>query len=141
MKKVFLIFSAEDASKVKNLAPLLSSPEYDLDSYEGSLDVDFDAQAAEAVKRAMGEKIVQCSISLCLIGENTYDSKWADLQLQKSRNKGNRIIAMALKGIKNAALPGVITEEHLTFYPWDPQRLKKLIAEDMDSRYNNKKRS
>jgi len=141
MKKIFLIFSAEDAQKVKNSTPFLSSPEYDLDLYEGSLDMDFDARAAEVIKREMGEKIVQCGIALCLIGENTYNSKWVDLQLQKSRNKGNRIIAMALKGIKNAVLPGVITEENLTFYPWDPQRLKKLIAEETDSRYNNKKRS
>ncbi|MDD5518485.1 MAG: TIR domain-containing protein [Candidatus Omnitrophota bacterium] len=137
MKRVFLSFADEDAQKVKSLLPLLYSPEYDLDFYEGSLGMDIDAQGADVIKRALGEKIVKCNIVVCLIGENTHTSKWADSQLQKSRNKGNRIIAMALKGIESAVLPAVIREENLTFYPWDPQRLKKLIAAETDKLFNN----
>ncbi|MDP2928176.1 MAG: TIR domain-containing protein [Candidatus Omnitrophota bacterium] len=137
MKRVFLSFADEDTLKVKNLMPLLSSPEYDLDFYEGPLDIDIDAQGADVIKRAIGEKIVKCSIVVCLIGENTHNSKWVDSQLEKNRNKGNRIIAMALKGTQDAVLPAVIREENLTFYPWDPPRLKKLIAEDTKKLFNN----
>jgi len=132
-----LSFADEDTQKVKNLLPLLSSPEYDLDFYAGPLDIDIDAPGAEVIKRAIGEKIVKCSIVVCLIGENTHNSKWVDSQLQKNRNKGNRIIAMALKGTEDAVLPAVIREENLTFYPWDPARLKKLIAEDTGKLFNN----
>jgi len=137
MKKVFLSFAEQDAQKVKNLLSLLSSPDYDLDFYEGPLDIDIDALGADVIKRAIGEKIVKCSIVVCLISENTHNSKWVDSQLQKNRNKGNRIIAMALKGTTDAVLPAVIREENLTFYPWDPLRLKKLIAEDTSKLFNN----
>jgi len=127
MKRVFLSFANEDAQKVKKLMPLLCCQDYELDFYEGPLDLDFDAEGAEAVRRAIGEKIVKCNIAVCLIGENTHKSRWVDCQLRKNRNKGNKIIAMALKGIQDAVLPDVVKEEFLTFYPWDPQKLKTLI--------------
>lgn len=130
-------FAEEDAPKVKNLLSLLRSPDYDLDFYEGPLDIDFDAPDAEAVKHAIGEKIVKCDIVVCFIGENTHNSKWVDSQLEKNRNKGNRIIAMALKGTEDAVLPAVVREENIKFYPWDPQRFKKLIAEDTGKLFNN----
>ena len=137
MKRVYLSFADEDTQKVKKLMPLLSSPEYDLDFYAGPLDIDIDAPGAEVIKRAIGEKIVKCSMVVCLIGENTHNSKWVDSALQKNRNKGNRIIAMALKGTQDAVLPAVIRQENLTFYPWDPQRLKNLIAQDSGKLFNN----
>ena len=136
-KRVFLSFANEDAQKVKSLLPLLSCSEYDLDFYEGPLDIDIDASGADVIKQAIGEKIVKCSIVVCFISENTHNSKWVDSQLQKNRNKGNKIIAMALKGTEDAVLPAVIREENLTFYPWDPQRLKELIAQDTGKLFNN----
>jgi len=137
MKRVYLSFSDEDAPKVKNLLPQLLSPEYELDFYEGPLDMDIDAPSAEAIKRVIGEKIVKCNMAVCLIGENTHKSKWVDSQLAKNRNKGNRIIAMALRKTESAVLPAVIKEENLTFYPWDPQRLKRIIAEDTGKLFVN----
>ena len=99
--------------------------------------MDIDAQGAEAIKQAIGEKIVKCNLTVCLISDNTHKSKWVDSQLQKSRNKGNRIITMALKGTEDAVLPVVVREENLKFYPWDPPRLKKLITEEINKLFNN----
>jgi len=137
MKRVFLSFADIDAPKVKRLLPLLESPEYELDYYYGPLDMDIEAQGAEAIKQVIGEKIVKCGITVCLISENTYKSKWVDSQLQKSRNKGNRIIAMALKGTVDAVLPVAVRELNLAFYPWDPPRLKKFIAEEINKLFDN----
>lgn len=136
MKRVYLSFTPEDSPKVNNLLSLLRSPDYDLDFYEVSLDIDFDAEGAEAIKHSLGEKIVKCDIAVCLISENTHKSKWVDCQLQKNRNKGNKIIAMALKGTVDAVLPAVVKEENLKFYPWDPQRLKKLIVAETPKIFN-----
>ncbi|MCX5694415.1 MAG: TIR domain-containing protein [Candidatus Omnitrophica bacterium] len=137
MKKVFLSFANEDAQRIKKLIPLLNSPEYELDFYEVPLGIGTDAPDADSIKQAIGEKITKCNIAVCLIGENTHNSKWVDAQLQKNRNKGNKIIAMALKGTQDAVLPDVVREENLTFYPWDPQRLKNLIAQDSGKLFNN----
>ena len=137
MKKVYLSFSHEDTQKVEKLMPLLRSPDYELDFYEGPLDLDFDAEGAEAIRRQIGEKIAKCDVAVCLIGENSHKSKWVDSQLRKNRNKGNKIIAMALKGVECVVLPDVVKQEFLTFYPWDPQKLRALIADDTHKPFNN----
>ncbi|KPK97525.1 MAG: hypothetical protein AMJ95_08640 [Omnitrophica WOR_2 bacterium SM23_72] len=130
MKRIFLSFAPEDVAKVEGLLPLLESPDFELDFYEVPLEVDFKSQAAESLKRAIGEKIVQCSVTVCLIGEDSHKSPWVDCQLQKSRNKGNRIIAMALRKVESAVLPEVVKEENLRFYPWNPKKFRELIKKE-----------
>ena len=130
-------FADEDAQKVNSLLPLLSSPEYELELYPGSSGLEIVDPQAEEVKHRIGEKIVKCNIAVCLIGEDTHKSRWVDLCLEKNRNKGNKIIAMALKKIESAVLPSVVKEENLAFYPWDPERLKKLILEPTNKLFNN----
>ena len=137
MKRVFLSFAYEDTQKVKNLVPELMSPDFDIDFYEGSSDIDFDSEAATSIKRAIGEKITKCNVTVCLIGEHTYTCKWVDCQLNKSRHKGNKIIAMALKGEEWAVLPRQIKEENITFYPWNPKKLAMLICENEAKPFNN----
>jgi hypothetical protein len=128
MKKVFLSVSEDDLQQLRRLMPLLISPDYDLDFYEMPLSVDFESKDAESIRRAIGERVVHSDVTLCLIGNNTHKSKWVDCALKKSRLKGNRIIAMALKKIEAAVLPDVIREDNITFYPWDPKRLNELIG-------------
>ncbi len=137
MKRVFLAFAEQDKAKVIKLFALLASPEYELDFYDGQLDISIELPRAQQIKRLIGEKIIECGITVCLISPHTYADAWVDLELTKSRNKGNRIIAMALKGTLDALLPRVIREENLKFYPWDPQRLKSLISEDTAKLFNN----
>lgn len=130
MKRVFLSFAECDLEKIKDLLPLLDHPEcqFDFCQIKGSLI--FDDPAAEPIKREIGKKIVDCQATVCLIAENTHKSKWVDCQLYKSRNKGNKIIAMAIKGTENALLPIIIKEENLRFYPWSPKKLLELIFSD-----------
>ncbi len=129
-------FSPEDDAKVKRLIPLLTCPDYEIDFYDVPEGLGFEAEGAEEARRAIGEKIAKCNVALCLIGEDTHKSKWVDCQLRKNRNKGNKIIVMAIKGVQCAVLPEVVREEFLTFYPWDTQKLKALVA-DNPKTFNN----
>ncbi|MFH0739235.1 MAG: TIR domain-containing protein [Candidatus Omnitrophota bacterium] len=133
MKRVFLSFDRDDFLRVKGLLAELSKLNCELDFYEGALDLDSASADAVAVKQAIGEKIVHSDLTVCLIGNNTHLSRWVDIELRKSREKGNKIIAMALKGITSAVLPQVIKEENITFYPWDPKRLGRIIEEKSPS--------
>src|SRR4030042_6187135 len=133
MKRVFLSFAPEDILKVKDLLPLFTGADYELDFCQIPPDADFEGTGAESIKRAIGVKIVNSRLTVCLIGEETHKSKWVNCELKKSRDKGNRIIAMALKRVESAVLPEVVREENLKFYPWDAQKLKKLIQEEPDA--------
>jgi len=128
MKRVFLIFAEQDSIKVKSLLEELKHPDCEFDFYEINPGLDFESLAAEAAKREIGRKIVNSEVTLCLISEFTHQSKWVDCGLQKSRHKGNKIFAMALKKVESAVLPKVVKEENLRFYPWDPNKLWQLIS-------------
>ncbi|MFC1805207.1 TIR domain-containing protein [Candidatus Omnitrophota bacterium] len=126
---MFVSFAAEDRERVKRLLPQLCSKDYDLDLYEGSPAED-GGEISDDSRRTLGEKIVESCITLCLITEKSHASALVNSALNKSRNKGSRIIAMALKGVKWATLPDVIKEENLTFYPWDPKKFRRLIDQE-----------
>lgn len=126
-KRVFLSFVEEDLPQVRGLRLLAANPNYDLEFYDESVRVPIDSRDAEYVKRVIREKISRTSVTVCLISQATHESRWVDWELEESEKKGNTIIAMALKGISEAVLPGLIKEGALTFHAWDLEKLGRLI--------------
>lgn len=128
MLRVYLSFADGDLGKVKKIIQSIFNPDYAVDFYDGIFDGQ-EEKAVEASKRTIGEKIVLSNITVCLIGDNTYKSRRVDVELRKSLQKGNKVIAMALENIEWAVLPEAVKQENLKFYPWDPKRLRNLIME------------
>lgn len=128
MKRVFLSYASEDIPQVRGLKLLAANPNYDLDFYDESLDTAIDSTNASYIKQVIKDKIVRSSVTVCLIGKTTYQSKWVDWELETSADARNKIIAMALKGINSAVLPKLIKDKVLTFHSWDPAGLGKLIG-------------
>lgn len=128
-KRVFLSFIAEDKDRVQGLRLLAKNPNFDIEFYDESVKEPFDSQNAEYIKRQIREKIYRTSVTVCLISEETHKSKWVDWELRVSDEKGNKIIAMALKGVERAVLPTLIKQKGLTFHAWDVDRLARLITE------------
>ncbi len=129
MKRVFLSYAYEDIQQVRGLKILLANPNYDLDFYDESLGTAVNSQDADYVKSVIGDKIRRSSVTVCLIGDGTHKSSWVNWELEKSIEEGNKIIAMALKGITSATLPPLIKENGLTFHEWSPKYLGDLIEE------------
>ena len=128
-KRVFLSFVEEDKEQVNGLRLLAANPNYDLEFYDESLKAPIDSSDADYIKKVIREKIHRASITVCLISERTYSSSWVDWELGESTANGNRIIAMALKGVEAAVLPKLIREKNIYFYSWNPERLNDLIME------------
>lgn len=129
-KRVFLSFLAEDADHIRGLRLLKDNPNYELDFYDESVREPINSERAEYIKQKIREKISRASVTVCLISEKTYTSEWVNWELEESHKKGNKIIAMALKGVKKAVLPKLIRELGLKFYEWNPDYLNQLIQED-----------
>jgi hypothetical protein len=128
-KRVFLSFLAENAQQANGLRLLAATPKYaDLEFYDESVRVPFDSFNALYIKTQIRAKISRTSVTVCLISANTHTSKWVDWELGESHMKGNKIIAMALKGVDRAVLPTLIRDLELTFHPWDPSHLMTLIG-------------
>ena len=126
-KRVFLSFAAEDKAQVQGLRLLKDNPNFELDFYDESVQIAVDSSNVDYVKRVIREKIKRCSVTVCLVGVTTYKSHWVEWELQASKEEGNKIVVMALKGIDSAVLPSFVKENGLTFHAWDPARLATLI--------------
>lgn len=128
-KRVFLSFASEDLDHVRGLRLLKDNPDFELEFYDESIKDPIDSHNADYIKSKIREQIERASVTVCLISETTHQSKWVDWELETSFNEGKTVIAMAIKGVERAILPKLIKEQKITFWPWDPEHLAKLISE------------
>ncbi|AUN99084.1 molecular chaperone Tir [Bacteriovorax stolpii] len=126
-RRVFLSFKAEDRKRVDGLRLLAANPNFEIEFYDESVRDPYDSTNANYIKSKLTEKITRASVTVCLISEDTHTSEWVNWELEKSLEKGNKIIAMALKDVSRAVLPRKIKELNLTFHSWDHEHLAKLI--------------
>jgi MTH538 TIR-like domain (DUF1863) len=109
---------------VQAYSPILT---YDLEFYGESVRVAVDSWNAEYVKKVIREKIAGSSVTVCMISPLTYTSPWVDWELSESAQKGNKLIAMGLKGVTVAQLPDYFRTRDNWFWFWNPAKLKELI--------------
>ncbi len=126
-KRVFLSFLGEDKQRVQGLRLLAANPDYGLEFYDESVRSAINSSDADYIKRRIREKISRTTVTVCLISEKTHTSRWVGWELQESHDKGNTIIAMALKDVERAVLPTLIKQLDLKFHGWNPASLNRLI--------------
>ena len=126
-KRGFISFKAEDKQQVQGLRLLAANPDFDIEFFDESVRREIRSNDNAYVRRKIREKISRSSITICMIGTNTHKSDWVTWELEESFDKGNTVIAMALKGIDEAVLPKPIKDKSLTFHAWDYEKLSKLI--------------
>jgi hypothetical protein len=127
-KRVFLSFAYEDIAQVRGLRLLAANPDFDLEFFDESVKRAVNSSDESYVRSVIRARINRTSVTVCLISKTTHTSTWVDWELSEGADKGNAIIAMALKGVDNATLPTLIKAEALTFHSWDPEYLGRLIA-------------
>lgn len=125
--RVFLSFDSDDLPQIKGLRLLAANPNYDLEFYDESLKEPINSGTADYIKQIIRGKIKRASVTLCLVGRNTYKSEWVDWELRESEKQGNVIIAMALKGISSVIPPSFLKERNIAIWRWNPQHLITLV--------------
>lgn len=130
-KRVFISFDHDDRKQIDGLRLLNRTDAYEIEFYDESLQTAVDSENETYVRRVIRDKINRASVTVCLIGARTHLSKWVAWELEESDTKGNKIIAMALKGIERATLPALINTRvkagTMTFHAWDYEVLSRLI--------------
>jgi hypothetical protein len=129
MKRVFISFIHDDRPLVNGLRLLAANPNFELEFYDESVRTPVNSTNSEYIKRVIRDKIARSSVTLCLISKDTFKSDWVDWELAESEKAGNKIVAMALKGIENAILPTLIHQKQLPFHAWAPDLLAALVGD------------
>lgn len=128
-KRVFLSFDHDDAAQVNGLRGVIQNPNHELEAYDESVRAPIESEDAGYIKSVIGEKIKRSSVTVCLVGKTTHQSKWVHWELVKSVRAKNAIIAMALNGVTNPPLPNYLKQIKIPCLPWNLDLLQDLIAQ------------
>jgi hypothetical protein len=127
LKRVFLSFAAEDMNFVRGLRLMSANEDFPLEFFDESVRREIQSQNDAYIRSRIREKINRTSVTVCLIGLTTARSSWVAWELEESANKGNTIIAMAVKGLVSPTPPAYIAQRFITVHAWDPTRLATLL--------------
>jgi hypothetical protein len=126
MRRVFISFKMEDKKQVDGVRLMSWNRGHELDFYDESVRISYKSENASYIRQRIKAKIDRASITLCLLGTNTYQSEWVDWELSTSIAAGNRIVLMRLpNGPQNLHLPPAATDR--IWYLWNPAFLVKEL--------------
>jgi len=94
-KTVFISYDYENDSRYKNmLVAWDANKEFDFSFYDASVDVSVDSNDAAVIKRVISARISNVTCFLCIVGEETYKSKWIEWEINKAVDLKKKIIAV-----------------------------------------------
>ncbi|HUI90621.1 MAG TPA: TIR domain-containing protein [Chitinivibrionales bacterium] len=96
-KQVFVSYDYENDRQYKNLLLAWDANSlFDFYIGDASADVSIDSTNATAIKRAISAKINSVNYFLCIVGKNTYRSRWVRWEIEKASELGKKIIAVKI---------------------------------------------
>ena len=128
-KRVFLSFVVEDEKSVNLFRGQAKNKNSDLEFSDYSVQEAYDSTNASYIRSKIRERIAAASVTVCLIGETTYKSKWVDWELRTSKDEGNKVFGVRLQSsaTKNPT-PQALIDLKATVVDWDIESIVKLIG-------------
>lgn len=130
-RKVFLSFRGEDKNVVDLFRGQAKNKNTDLDFIDFSLRAPFNSENAEYIRRGIRERIKQSSVTIVLITETSYKSKWIDWEIRESVKLGKGVVAVRLR---DGPIPKVISEHGFRVVGWNHQEIREAINEAAENR-------
>ena len=118
-RRIFLSFDYGDANVVNLFRGQANNPDLEIDFYDNSLKFPINSQNAQYVKSQIRSKIQNVSVTVCLIGQNTYQSDWVNWELSAS-------IEMK-KGLSRSESNFMTTAQASEFLNMSVSTIKKFI--------------
>ena len=117
-RNVFLSFTTED----KELADLFRRQAHNRQSALVFRDYSIKEEFEHAWQTNAERIIRSCSVTICLIGKATYQSKAVDWEVRKSAELGKCVIAVSPEPTKSI-VPPAIAALNVKLLPWDMERI------------------
>lgn len=117
-RNVFLSFTMEDKHSVNRFRGLAERRQSALVFRDYPV-----KEAFEYTWKTNAERLIRsCSVTVCLIGKTTYQSKAVDWEIRKSAELGKSIVAVAIES-PTPKLPASLVELNVSPLPWDIDRI------------------
>lgn len=128
-KRVFLSFVEEDLDLVTLFRGQAKNKNISLEFSDYSVKEPYDSTNAVYIRSKIRERIAAAAVTICLIGEDTYKSKWVSWEITASDEEKNFIFGVRLHS--NAAKdtpPRALTDLKRPVYDWDIDAIVKAIG-------------
>lgn len=128
-KKTFISFRGEDQFKVWTLRGLSEFKNVSFVMDDVSLRDAVNSDNETYIRSIIRPKIMECSICLCLIGENTHRSRnWVPWEINLAIEANKEVIAMRFWDNSTAITPSLLTANGIIPFNWDVDKLFKKLG-------------
>jgi DNA-directed RNA polymerase subunit L len=128
-KRVFLSFVEEDLTLVNLFRGQAKNKNSDLEFADYSVKEPYDSTNAVYIRAKIRERIGAASVTICLVGEATYTSKWVDWEIDASREEGNRVFGVRLHSNATKDIPPkALINLKAPMYNWDIDAIVNAIG-------------
>jgi hypothetical protein len=101
--KVFIAYDYENDKAAKDrLLEWGANGEFDFSSYDRSFGVEVDSNEAAAIKQDLAARIANCGLFLCIVGHETYRSRWMAWEIGKAVELEKKLVAVKTDSTNNS---------------------------------------
>jgi hypothetical protein len=126
-RNVFLSFVEEDLKLVNLFRGQAKNENNDLEFYDFSVKDPFDSSNADYIRRQIKDLIKKVSVTLCLIGETTYKSKWVAWEILTSAELGKGLVGVRLHSSIKDTPPQALKDNKAEIVDWDIKEIVRAI--------------
>lgn len=126
-KNVFISHHGKDDEHISNFKNLLNNNGYVLKN--SSIDSTKPNQATnpEYIKGLLRDRIKWASVTLVLIGQNTYDREWVNWEVEEANRQGKRIVGVFIQGATDADVPEALDKYGNALVGWNSEKIIDAI--------------
>lgn len=118
VRHVFLSFVVEDKSLVELFRGQAKRENSALEFADYSVREAFDSTSADYIRGQIRELINRCSVTVCLIGKTTYQSKWVDWEIRASLEMKKGLVGVRLHGSYDDLAPEALKRSNAEVVDW-----------------------
>lgn len=135
-RKVFLSFRHTDKMMVEYLRGQSKNENSKLDFIDMSLQVPFNSENAEYIKRGIRARIKQCSVTAVMVTDTTHESEWVNWEIRESRRLGKGVVVIDKRSDSSKPLPAAVNENssNTKVVAWKHDEMMNAIDEAAENR-------
>jgi hypothetical protein len=132
-RKIFISYQHEDQMKAKGFNLLRWNKNVEVEFVGRHLLDPVDSQNEQYIRSKICEQLHGTSVTVVLIGKQTYDSDWVQYEIQRSLEKDNPNGVLAIRLDEDAPLPAdstvgkTLKEAGAEVIGWDPDKFGDAI--------------
>jgi len=126
-RNVFLSFVEEDIYLVNLFRGQAKNENNDMEFSDYSVKEPFDSENADYIKQQIRNLIKKVSVTLCLIGETTYKSKWVNWEIRTSSELGKGLVGVKLHSSPKDIIPQALKDNGAEIVDWDIKEIVHAI--------------